>query len=323
MNTRKLLAKATENWPAKVISIGLAIILFIFHRMSTLEERFFTVPLNIEVKGNLIPSSPYPRMVRITLRGDANSIYPILEDDIEAFINLSRYEAPGDYKAAVQIRKNGTALGIEPLEVNVDPTDISVSLDHKISKFVPLTASLRGNVAQGYVLNSHSLNPTQVIIDGPSQLIGNISELSTEAIDLEGRAGDFTVMANILNRDPLIVIRGNGITEFHGIVSHIVPVRNVTDIPIRILNLDDEFSGELDIRAGSVHLEGTNQDELNRFSISEGFFTVDCSGIERPGSYTLNVAPAAIPENLSFSFEPRTLTILVSPKAAAPQEGNE
>jgi hypothetical protein len=312
LNIRKLFSRATENWPAKVISIGLAIILFVFHRMSTLEERFFTVPLNIEVKGNLIPSSSYPRMVRITLRGDANGVFTILEDDIEAFINLSRYENPGDYKAAVQIRKNGTALGVEPLEISIDPLEISVSLDHKISKFVPLTANLRGNVASGYVLNSHSLNPTQVIIDGPSQLMGNISELSTEAIDLEGRTGDFTVMANILNRDPLIVIRGNGVTEFRGMVSRIIPVRNITDIPIRILNLDEKFSGELDIRAGSVHIEGQNQDELDRFNPSMGFLTVDCSAIDGPGSYTLNVTPTVVPESLTLYYEPKTLTILVT-----------
>jgi hypothetical protein len=166
-------------------------------------------------------------------------------------------------------------------------------------------------------MNSHSLNPTQVIIDGPSGLMGNISELSTEIIDLEGRTGDFTVMVNILNRDPLLVIRGNGITEFHGNISRIIPVRNITDIPIRILNLDDEFTGELDIRAGSVHLEGGNQDELDRFNPPFSFLTVDCSAIERPGSYTLNVAASAVPQNLTLYFEPKTLTILVTQENSA------
>ncbi|GHU68590.1 hypothetical protein FACS189447_11030 [Spirochaetia bacterium] len=254
-------------------------------------------------------------MIRVTLRGDANSIYPILEDDIEAFVNLSRYENPGDYKAAVQIRKKGTALGVKPLEVNVDPIDISVSLDYKISKFVPLTASLRGNVAPGYTMNSYSLNPTQVIIDGPSELIGSIPELSTEIIDLEGRTADFTVMVNILNRDPLLVIRGTGATEFHGLISRIIPVRNITDISILISNLDDEFQGELDIRAGSVHLEGVNQEELDSFNLPPGFLSVDCSGIEGPGSYTLDVMPVTVPDGLTLTtYEPKTLTILVTPR---------
>jgi hypothetical protein len=315
LNGRQIISNAVENWPAKALSIALAIVLFVFHRLSTLEERFFSVPLNLEGQGNLIPSRSYPRMIRITLRGDANSIYPILEDDIETFIDLGKYDAPGDYRAAVQIRKKGTALGIEPLEIGMDPTDIDLSLDYRISKFVPLAANLRGGVDPGYILSSHSLNPTQVIIDGPSYLVGGVSELYTDFIDLDGRTADFTVMVNILNRDPLIVIRGNGVTEFHGFVSRIIPVRNINDVPIRITGLAAGLSGELDIRAGSVHLEGAVQEELDRFVPSLDFLTVDCSAIEGPGTYTLAVKINGAPPNFSAGAEPREVTILV--------EGNE
>jgi YbbR domain-containing protein len=251
-------------------------------------------------------------MIRVTLRGDANSIYPILEDDIEAFVELGKYDGPGDYRAAIQVRKKGTALGVEPLEISVDPMEISISLDHKISKFVPLTASLRGGVESGYVLSSHSLNPTQVIIDGPSVLMGSISELSTDFIDLDGRTGDFTVMTNILNRDPLIVIRGNGVTEFRGIITRIIPVRNITDIPIRVNNLRVDFTGELDIRAGRVHLESERQSDLDRYSPPIDFLGVDCSLIDAPGTYTLEVIPTAVPQGLTIRVEPREVTILVS-----------
>jgi YbbR domain-containing protein len=314
LNAKKFFVKAVENWPAKVLSIALAIGLFGFHRLSTLEERFFSVPLNIEVKGDLIPSKSYPRMIRLTLRGDANSIYPILEDDIEAYIELGKFEAPGDYRAAVQIRKKGTALGIEPLEIAIDPTDISLSLDYKISKFVPLAPSLRGNVEPGYVLTSHSLNPTQVLIDGPAELMGSISELYTDSIDLDGRTSDFSVVANILNRDPLIVIRGSGLTEFRGNVSRIIPVRNISDIPIRITSLQEGLEGELDIRAGSVHLEGTGQSELDRFVPSVNFLSVDCSAIEESGTYTLGVNVSDLPRSFIYKVEPSKVTILVKEK---------
>jgi YbbR domain-containing protein len=320
LNGKQLLAKTVENWPAKMLSIALAIILFVFHRISTLEERFFTIPLNIEVQGNLSPSSSFPRVIRVTLRGDANSIYPISEDDIEAFIDLAKHSTPGDYRAAVQVRKKGVALDVETLEISVDPMEVSISLDYKISKFVPLTASLRGSVESGYVLSSHSLNPTQVLIDGPSSLMGSISELSTDFIDLDGKTSDFTVMVNILNRDPLIVIRGNGVTEFHGIISRIIPVRNIIDIPIRINNLREDLVGELDTKAGKVHLESGNQAALDRYNPPINFLSVDCSSIEEPGAYTLEVIPAAIPQGITLSVEPREVTILVSSAGGEEEE---
>jgi hypothetical protein len=312
LDTKKAFAKIVQNWPAKVLSIILALFLFVFHRMSTLEERFFSAPLNVETKGNLTPSSSYPRMIRVRVRGDPNSIYPILEDDIEAYADFEKYDSPGTYHSPVQIRKKGTALGIEPLEIAVDPLEISLSLDHRISKFVPLTANIRGRLDSGYSLSSYTLNPTQVIIDGPSELIAGISELYTDFIDLDGRTGDFSMMVNILNRNPLIIIRGNGITEFRGFISRIIPVRNIADIPIRLRGLDERFAGQSEIRAGSVHLEGRSQDELNRFIPPLDFLYVDCSGISEPGSYPLPVLSAPVP-GLTMTVDPQEVVVHVLP----------
>jgi YbbR domain-containing protein len=308
LDSKKLIAKAVQNWPVKVLSIILALFLFIFHRMSTLEERFFSVPLDVETQGSLIPSSSYPRMIRVRLRGDPNSIYPILEDDIEAFVDFEKYDVPGTYNSPIEIRKKGTALGVEPLEITVDPLEISLSLDQKISKFVPLTANLRGRPDSGYSLSSYTLNPTQVIIDGPSEFIGGISELHTDFIDLDGRTGDFSMMVNILNRDPLIVIRGNGITEFRGFISQIIPVRNIADIPIRLTGLDEQFAGQSEIRAGSVHLEGRSQYELDRFTLPPDFLYLDCSEISEPGSYTLKVLSIPVP-NLTMTIDPQEVVV--------------
>ncbi|MDR0877115.1 MAG: hypothetical protein LBN21_03610 [Treponema sp.] len=298
MNSGKLLARAAEHWPAKVLSIALAIILFVFHRMSTLEDRIFSVPLRVEINNTFVPASPYTRMIRVTLRGDAASINPILEDDIEAYIDLRKYDTEGWYRAPVQIRKSGTALGVEPLEISVEPMEISLQLDHKISKKVPITANLQGNVESGYDLVSHALSPTEVVVDGPLSVIGDISELYTDFIDLEGRNADFSVTVNILNRDPLIVIRGNGLTDFHGFIRKPVPVRNFDEVPIIITGLNRRFEAELDIGAGTVRIEG-GQNQLDLFVPPPDFLTVDCSSIVVPGAYTLPVA-LSLPSGLNI-----------------------
>ncbi|MDR0474960.1 MAG: hypothetical protein LBH43_14960 [Treponema sp.] len=139
MNINKLLDKFTNNWPAKAISIALAIVLFIFHRVSTLEERFFMAPLNIEADENLTPSKWYPQMIRINLKGNSNTIFSILDNDIEAYIDLGKYRVPGDYRAEIQLRKKGTALGIETLQIRADPVDIELSLDYRsrVGRLVP------------------------------------------------------------------------------------------------------------------------------------------------------------------------------------------
>jgi hypothetical protein len=117
---------------------------------------------------------------------------------------------------------------------------------------------------------------------------------------------------NILNRDPLIVIRGNGITEFRGFISRIIPVRNIADIPIRLEGLDEQFAGQSEIRAGSVHLEGKSQDELDRFVPSRNFLYVDCSEISEPGTYTLPVLSAPV-SGLTLTINPEEVVVHVLP----------
>jgi YbbR domain-containing protein len=308
LNGRKLLAKAAENWHIKILSVAFAIILFVFHRMSTLEERFFSVPLTVEVNSGLIPSSSYTRMIRISLRGDANSIYPILEDDIEAYIDLTKYTETGTYRAPVQIRKKGTALEVEPLEIGVDPLEISLELDRRISKYIPLTPNMRGYTEPGYELVSYTLNPTQVVIDGPLNIMDGVSELLTDFIDLDGRTEDFSVTVSILNRDPLIVIRGSGMTEFRGFVQELVMLKNFDGVPVAITGLNERFRADLEINTLNLRFEGPQQ-ALEQYTPPANLLALDCSAISGPGTYVLPVITAFTPEFNLVRIEPERLTV--------------
>jgi hypothetical protein len=295
---RKILAMIAVNWHVKVLSVAVAVILFVFHRTSLLENRFFSTPLRVELNGNLVPASSYPRMVRVSLRGEANSIYPILEDDIDAYLDLSRYNVEGRYRAPVQIRKEGTALGVDPLEISVDPPEVWIELDRKISKYVPLTPTFQGELAGGYELVSYTLTPTQVVVDGPLRLMSGLSELSTDFIELGGRSDDFTAMVHIMNRDPLLIIRGEGITEFRGLVRRYIMIRNFEGLSIGIRGLNGKFQGTPAVETGNIRIEGP-QVEIESFEPGEGILYLDCSQITERGIYTLPVQ-ADIPQSFTL-----------------------
>jgi hypothetical protein len=310
LNLKGLLKRLTENWVPKVLSIALALVVFMFYRLNTLETRFFSIPLILDIPSHLCPSSSYARMVRVTLRGDANNIQPIQNDDIEAYLDLNDYESPGNYHAPVKLRKKGTALGVEPLELTVDPVAMDIDLDYKQNKYVPLTANIDGSPEPGFDLVSHALSPAQVVLEGPSGLLDNVLELYTDVIDLNGRNADFSVTVAILNRDPLLTIRGNGMTEFKGFVHARVDVRNIGGLPITLSSLRPGLQGEGDMRTGSVRLEGRRGD-LDAFIPPPDFLKVDCSGITAPGRYTLPVT-AVLPSFLSLiRMEPEELGITV------------
>jgi YbbR domain-containing protein len=293
-DSRKFLAWLAENWHVKVLSVAAAIILFVFHQMSLLEDRFFSVPLRLELNGSLALAGAYPRMVRVTLRGEANSIYPIQEDDVEAYLDLSRYTDAGTYRSPVQIRKKGTAVGVEPLEISVDPLEVSIELDQKISKYVPLTPSFEGYLEPGYELVSYTLTPTQVVIDGPSRLMNGLSEMFTEFIELGGRSDDFTAVVRIMNREPLLTVRGDGMTEFRGVVKKLIMIRSFENLPISLRGFNEEFAGTLAVETGNIRIEGP-QNELESYQPELDILYLDCSQITEPGFYTLPVQ-AVLPQ---------------------------
>lgn len=311
MNYRKLLARAADNWFAKAISIAAAIFLFVFNRMNNLEERFFSTPLRIEAGGGLTPASTYPRMIRLSLRGEANSLYPIREEDIEAYLDLTVYTLEGAYRAPVRIRKKGTALGVDPLETSVDPPEVFIELERKISKYIPLAPNFQGYVEQGYELVSYTMTPSQVVVDGPVRLMEGLSALQTDAIELDGRGEDFSLTLHILNPDPLLLIRGDGVTEFRGFVKGLIILRNFEDLPVLIQNLREDLVAQSDISQGGVRLEGS-QKELESYDGAGLALNLDCAAIQEPGTYRLPVQAEPPPGFTLVRSEPAEVTIQVS-----------
>ncbi|MDR1352355.1 MAG: hypothetical protein LBK05_03640 [Treponema sp.] len=312
VNGRKLLLKIIEHWPAKVLSIALAIGLFMFHRMSVLENRFLSVQLKVELDNTLAVASSYPRTVRVSLRGEANSIFPILDEDIEAYLDFTRYSEKGSYRVPVQIRRTGTALGVEPLEISVDPLEVTVRLDEKMSKEVPLKPGFEGYPESGYEMVSYTLTPPKVVVDGPKGLLEQLLELPTETIELGGRTEDFTAAVHILNKDPLLQIRGDGMAEVRALVKELITIRSFDNLPISISGLNSDLAAVMEVRSGSIRIEG-NQNDLEYYSPVSGanILSLDCSGITEEGSYTLPVQADIPAMFILIRSDPAVVTIQV------------
>lgn len=301
---KKVIIRLAERWPAKVISVVAAIFLFAFHHMSDFQERFFSVPLQLDISANLAPAANYPRNVRITLRG-TNTIYHISETDIEAHLDLTRYSEPGLYKAQIQIQRKGSAAETEILEIIVDPSELSLELDARIAKNVPLSPSLQGYPEQGFEMVSYSLEPNQAVIDGPMKLLNSIAELSTDFIDLQGRNADFSVKVRIVNPNQLLNIRGDGMAEFRGFIKGLIFINNFDNIPITVTALAEGFEAVLDPPVASVKI----QSMLEEISTEMVLLTIDCSGISNAGNYELPLLAGSAKEIKVDRYEPETVKV--------------
>jgi YbbR domain-containing protein len=266
----------------------------------------------MEIDSSLIPGNSYPKNVRITLRGD-NRIFHLDENDIEAHLDLSKYTEPGTYKIPVQIQQKGSAEETENMEIIVDPMELTLELDTRMSKTIPLTLRTRGYPEPGYEMVSYTLEPNQVVINGPRKMIEKISELSTEFIDLQGRNEDFAVRVRIINTNQLVIIRGSGTADFNGFIKELIVIKIFDDCPIQVRNLDESLEAMLNPPLASVKIHGV-QSKLDDIGEGRPLIIVDCGGIREPGIYELLPIIAAEEELIVERWEPETIKVEIRRK---------
>ncbi len=292
MKAPSLVERALVDWPAKIVCLVLALLLFLFYRMSTLDQRYFSVPLAVESNANFAPASTYPKMVKIRLRGETDSIYPILESDITASVDLARFDAEGEVRVPIRAHLSGTALGIDPLEVTVDPPEIKVRLEHRISKKVPVNPDFRGFPETGFELTGYTVNPSTADISGPRSAVSKIATVTTDAVDLSGRSANFSGTTLLLNANPLVELAGGERVEYNVAIEPTTYVRSFSDIPILMSGLDSRFEPVGELPSGTLRLRGTNS-ELSAYVLPFDILSVNCVNVNQGGVYSLPVQVSA------------------------------
>lgn len=311
MPNKGLAKRMLANWPAKVLSLFAAILLFTFYRLNRLEDRYISVPLTVALGDEFLPSSQYPRSVRVTLRGESNALFTIQEDDVRASLDLSAFHAEGQYRAPVQIERKGTALGVDPLEIRTDPSDIAVTLEHRATRVVPVTPAFKGFLEPGYELLSFDLVPSEIEVSGPASAVGRVSDVQTDFIELTGRNSDFTVKSRVIKKESLVSITGSDSVEFRAVVQRSLAIKTFPGVSIEGENLSGALMLGSPLPAGSVRVRSSTTD-IAGFSPSPGILFVDLSEIRAPGTYAVKVQSRA-PDGFSVErFDPQTVQVTVA-----------
>jgi YbbR domain-containing protein len=304
----RLLESVFSNWPAKIISLAAATLLFLFYRVNTMEERFFSVPLRVDPPAGLAISKPYPKSARVTLRGKQDAIFSVLEGDIEVYADFGRFHTEGQFRIPVRVARHGTSLNVEPLDVRVEPAEISITLEQKIEKTVSLEPVIRGSPPAGYDLVQYTIVPDSVQISGPRSIVGSLDTIHLQEIDLDGRTEDFTEHVGLVEENALIEYPRERTVVFRGIVREAVIIKTFENIDIISIDLSPDLRLAEPLPNGSIRIQG-NQRAIEALPLEMLRLVVDCSEIEKPGPETLHPQPDVPPEFVVLKFEPRELYV--------------
>jgi len=296
------------HWPAKAASLAAAALLFFFYRYSTLEERSLSLPLKLKAPAGLAVATPYPKNVRVTLRGRAEELSRILEEEIQVSGDLSRFDSEGQYRLPLRVSREAGALKAAPLIIRVEPSELRLVLEKEAVKSVKIRPVIKGLPAHGYELAQFGISPTLVEISGPRTAVQSLVQVSTEEVDLTGVREDFQLEVPLARENPLVRYPRESVVVFRGVVRPIEEIRAFEQVEIIGIDLDPGLDIAHPLPKGSILLKGSL---LALEAIPEGSprLILDCRSVRRPGSARLAVKPDVPPELIVLKYEPLELTV--------------
>lgn len=314
MNRKKLTEIILRNWPAKMLSLALAVFLFYFYRINTTELQYMNLPLIIDMNGGFTAVEALPSEARLTLRGSSENLSLLKEEDFYVYVDFSNAVKAGSYRGAVKIKKSGNALYADPLEVRVLPNEISVKIEEKLIKTLNVVPSFQGFPATNYELSSFTVVPEKLSVEGPVSVIGKIKSLKTENISINGRSKNFTVSVDIVGTSSVVNFLGAGQVKVSGNIEKNLILKNITPVEIILLNTKDTLFYSMEITSGSVKIEG-DRGTVEKINKLNSLLKVNMSDIGEPGVYDmplLVVLPEVDGEMNLIGYTPETIKINVS-----------
>jgi hypothetical protein len=303
-----------ENWPAKVIALAVAVVVVLLNDLTGVDERYFSVPLELDLPDTLVPGEQYTDRVRITVRGNEDEIFRVLEDDIIAVADFTDHRLDGVYRASVEIDRRGTALDVEVLEISVEPLTVTVTLEEKLISSVEVVPNLIGFPPPGYELTDYRLSPSQVAVAGPRSRMVRLDTVLTEEIDLAGRTDDFSEAVRLESPGELIEFPGGAVVDFRALIAETVVQLVFDDVAITITDLDPELQVVSPVPVGTIEVQGKQLD-LEGIPDARVSIIVDASGIQGPGTYELPTRPQIPGGILVLGIEPARVEVVVEQRS--------
>ncbi|MDD4146358.1 MAG: CdaR family protein [Clostridia bacterium] len=184
-----------RNFFYKALAVLLAVLLWLYVNPAT--EKVFTVsvlPYNL-TEGFVLAHNPEDVEVRVT--GPSSTVKSLSSKEIKASVNLASAKlGEGTYSVEVNLPP-----GVEP--VLIKPSSVKLLIDKIKEKQLPIRVITQGTVASGYSHFEPVLEPSTVVVRGPSRLLIDLdTALITVNLD---QAKD-----NLVLNPPVTLLTKNG-----------------------------------------------------------------------------------------------------------------
>ena len=279
----------------------------------TLDSR--VIPVNVQMVGdaeadrwyNVNRSNPSA----LTIKGPASVVQSI----VSAYVYIDVTGARNPFTAAERyVLLDSEGNEIPQTMLDRSSSSISVSLDVYPTKEIPISTELAnvitGQPAEGYVVESVSIQPNTLTVVAEQELLDSITELHIDPISVEGLSQSFAARANVSTLSSFKSISAEEVYVNVTIAEETISAW-VDDVSISYVNKGEGLSithADSKIR---VYITGPRSD-IERLQESGFVATADLSGLQE-GTHSVNLSfPETTFPDVTFTPEKSEVEVVLA-----------
>lgn len=230
---QKLLGRISrKDLLLKVISLCLGTLLWYLVVGEDQVDMNIQVPMEIlNLPKNLVISNQFKKDLDVTVRGPRSIIQELRNRNISRPVDLSKAE-PGSI--VIKNMKDSIPLPRGITVLQLQPANITLSIDQLIQKTIPIHTVTEGEVTQGYTLRQITLDPDKVVVSGPQTILNSVLSLRTYVINLDGLDHSITLPVHLNLTPEFINLIGETIVVAKIEVQETLVTKTVRKIPINV-----------------------------------------------------------------------------------------
>jgi YbbR domain-containing protein len=271
----------TANLGTKLISVAIAVVLWMIVLGSRNVEATKDIPLEVITPSDVVPANDIPDHISFRLSGPKAFLRTVLDRKEEPIrVNLAGAK-PGLVTYRFFSDNIRVPIGVKVLTIS--PTSVLIKLEYLKKRDVPVKLELRGAMPDGFRIARTEVKPDTVRIKGAESRVDGLSELVTTPVDVSN-------LRQSLDREvPLDLSRYN--VQLDGPLPHVLIEVEPVSANYRIKNVDvhvmTALNYKLEDKTVSVLVRADPKD-LKSLSHGRIYGVVDLSGKPK-GKYTESV----------------------------------
>ncbi|MDH4321191.1 MAG: CdaR family protein [Desulfobulbaceae bacterium] len=298
----------TQNWAIKTLSLLFALFLWYFVVGEDKVDMTVQIPVEIiNMPRDLVISNQFKKQLEVTIAGPRGLIRGIANQHVSRAVDLSK-ATPGSLLVRNDEETISFPRGIRVLRVQ--PPYITLLLDRLIQRELPIKAPLSGTPANGYKIESVTIEPAVLSLTGPQAILGDQEQLATTPIDLHNLKASITRQVNLDLKQSLAELIGETTVTVKVRIIEETVLKQISNIPVAIIGANPPLTAVVNPAAVAIKTEiplslSGNQQMHTLFNA-----TVSAADLP-PGTHSVPVRVETGMQAKIIDITPATVTVSV------------